>query len=113
MDGHSNLVLQMLSGVTVKPAHEILSVCGAAYFAAPSVARLSGRHHVKYGIPIQHILLNNRQPHKISREQEKEMAFMSKTDENLKAAVAGESLARNRYSYFAEMANKEGYRYIA
>ena len=38
---------------------------------------------------------------------------MSKTDENLKAAVAGESLARNRYSYFAEMAQKEGYRYIA
>jgi len=41
------------------------------------------------------------------------MVFMSKTDENLKAAVAGESLARNRYSYFAEMAKKEGYRYIA
>ena len=38
---------------------------------------------------------------------------MSKTDENLKAAVAGESLARNRYSYYAEMAKKEGYRYIA
>ena len=38
---------------------------------------------------------------------------MSKTDENLRAAVAGESLARNRYSYFAEMAKKEGYRYIA
>ena len=38
---------------------------------------------------------------------------MSKTDENLKAAVAAESLARNRYSYFAEMAQKEGYRYIA
>ena len=37
---------------------------------------------------------------------------MSKTDETLKAAVAGESLARNRYSYFAEMAKKEGYRYI-
>ena len=32
---------------------------------------------------------------------------MTKTDENLKAAVAGESLARNRYSYFAEMAKKE------
>ncbi len=43
----------------------------------------------------------------------KEMVFMSKTDENLKAAVAGESLARNRYSYFALMAEKEGYRYIA
>jgi len=38
---------------------------------------------------------------------------MSKTDENLRSAVAGESLARNRYSYFAEMAQKEGYRYIA
>ena len=38
---------------------------------------------------------------------------MSKTDENLKAAIAGESLARNRYSYFAEMARKDGYRYIA
>jgi rubrerythrin len=41
------------------------------------------------------------------------MDFMSKTDENLKAAITNESLARNRYSYFAEMANKEGYRYIA
>ena len=38
---------------------------------------------------------------------------MSKTDRNLKAAVANESLARNRYSYFAIMAEKEGYRYIA
>ena len=28
---------------------------------------------------------------------------MSKTDENLKAAVAAESLARNRYSYFAHV----------
>jgi rubrerythrin len=41
------------------------------------------------------------------------MDFMSKTDRNLKAAVANESLARNRYSYFAIMAEKEGYRYIA
>jgi rubrerythrin len=39
------------------------------------------------------------------------MDYMGRTDENLKAAIAGESLARNRYSYFAEMANKEGYRY--
>ena len=38
---------------------------------------------------------------------------MSKTDENLKSAVAGESLARNRCSYFAKMAQKEGYRYNA
>lgn len=38
---------------------------------------------------------------------------MSKTAENLKEAFTGESLARNRYSYYAEMAQKDGYRYIA
>lgn len=38
---------------------------------------------------------------------------MSKTEENLKAALMGESLARNRYTRFAEIARKEGYRYIA
>jgi len=38
---------------------------------------------------------------------------MSKTTENLKAAFAGESQARNKYTFFAEVARKEGYRYIA
>ena len=38
---------------------------------------------------------------------------MSKTTENLKAAFAGESEARNKYTFFAEVARKEGYRYIA
>jgi len=38
---------------------------------------------------------------------------MSKTDENLKAAFAGESQARNKYTYFAAVARKEGYHYIA
>lgn len=38
---------------------------------------------------------------------------MSKTIENLKAAFAGESQARNKYTYFAEVARKEGYHYIA
>jgi rubrerythrin len=38
---------------------------------------------------------------------------MSKTDENLKAAFAGESEARNMYTYFAKVARKEGYHYIA
>jgi len=38
---------------------------------------------------------------------------MSKTDENLKAAFAGESQARNKYDYFARVAEKEGYHYIA
>ena len=38
---------------------------------------------------------------------------MSKTIENLKAAFAGESQARNKYTYFAKVARKEGYHYIA
>ena len=38
---------------------------------------------------------------------------MSKTEENLKAAFAGESQARNKYTYWAKVARKEGYHYIA
>ena len=38
---------------------------------------------------------------------------MSKTEENLKNAFAGESMARNKYDYFAKVARKEGYHYIA
>jgi len=38
---------------------------------------------------------------------------MSKTQENLMAAFAGESQARNMYTYFANVARKEGYHYIA
>ncbi len=38
---------------------------------------------------------------------------MSKTLENLAAAFAGESQARNKYTYFAQVARKEGYHYIA
>ena len=38
---------------------------------------------------------------------------MSKTEENLAAAFAGESQARNKYTYWAQAARKEGYHYIA
>jgi rubrerythrin len=37
----------------------------------------------------------------------------SKTEANLKAAFAGESQARNKYTYFASVAKKEGYEQIA
>ncbi|HHU11735.1 MAG TPA: rubrerythrin family protein [Clostridiaceae bacterium] len=36
----------------------------------------------------------------------------SKTEQNLMKAFAGESQARNRYTYYAGVANKEGYRQI-
>jgi len=38
---------------------------------------------------------------------------MTKTEENLKAAFAGESQARNKYMYFAKVARKQGYHYVA
>jgi len=38
---------------------------------------------------------------------------MSKTEENLKAAFAGESKARNKYDYYAKVARNEGYHYVA
>lgn len=37
----------------------------------------------------------------------------SKTEKNLLAAFAGESQARNRYTYFASAARKEGYEQVA
>ena len=37
----------------------------------------------------------------------------SKTEQNLLAAFAGESQARNKYTYFASVAKKEGYEQIA
>jgi len=37
----------------------------------------------------------------------------TKTEQNLMAAFAGESQARNKYTYFAKVARKEGYHYIA
>lgn len=37
----------------------------------------------------------------------------TKTEKNLLAAFAGESQARNKYSYFASVAKKEGYEQIA
>ena len=37
----------------------------------------------------------------------------NKTEQNLKDAFAGESQARNKYTYFASVAKKEGYEKIA
>jgi len=38
---------------------------------------------------------------------------MKQTQANLLKAIAGESMARNKYTYFAEIAEKEGYMWIA
>ena len=37
----------------------------------------------------------------------------TKTEKNLMEAFAGESQARNKYSYFASKAKKEGYEQVA
>ncbi|HPA25839.1 MAG TPA: rubrerythrin family protein [bacterium] len=38
---------------------------------------------------------------------------MKQTQANLLKAITGESIARNKYTYFAEIARKEGYEWIA
>ena len=43
----------------------------------------------------------------------KPLDMNSKTAKNLAAAFAGESQARNKYTYFASVAKKEGYQQIA
>jgi rubrerythrin len=48
-----------------------------------------------------------------TKMSEEKKALSPKTIENLKAAFAGESQARNKYTYFAKVAKKEGYNYIA
>ncbi|MDR0952544.1 MAG: rubrerythrin family protein [Oscillospiraceae bacterium] len=51
---------------------------------------------------------------KISEEELGSSAYGgTKTEENLKAAFAGESQARNKYTYFAAVAAKEGFEQIA
>jgi rubrerythrin len=37
----------------------------------------------------------------------------TKTEKNLQEAFAGESMARNKYTYFASKARKDGYQQIA
>ena len=50
----------------------------------------------------------------ITDEGEETMKFKgTKTEQNLRDAFAGESQARNKYTYFASVAKKEGYQQIA
>jgi len=46
-------------------------------------------------------------------KEEKMTVKGTKTEQNLLASFAGESQARNRYTYFASVAKKEGYEQIA
>ena len=52
---------------------------------------------------------------KRERKEEKKMSKYAgtQTEKNLEAAFAGESQARNKYTYFASVAKKEGYEQIA
>ena len=47
-------------------------------------------------------------------EEEKKNPYAgTQTEKNLEAAFAGESQARNKYTYFASVAKKEGYEQMA
>lgn len=43
----------------------------------------------------------------------KEIYVNTKTGKNLETAFAGESMARNKYNYFASKAKKDGFEQIA
>ncbi|MBR4495918.1 MAG: rubrerythrin family protein [Acholeplasmatales bacterium] len=47
------------------------------------------------------------------KEESKNKYAGTQTEKNLEAAFAGESQARNKYTYFASVAKKEGYEQIA
>ena len=50
---------------------------------------------------------------KMMEEEKKNPYGGTQTEKNLEAAFAGESQARNKYTYFASVAKKEGYEQIA
>ncbi|MDR2559814.1 MAG: rubrerythrin family protein [Oscillospiraceae bacterium] len=54
-------------------------------------------------------------PPQENKQEEKKAAVLkgSKTEENLKTAFAGESQARNKYTYYAGQAKKDGFEEIA
>ncbi len=47
------------------------------------------------------------------KEEKKSIYAGTQTEKNLQAAFAGESQARNKYTYFASVAKKEGYEQIS
>ena len=62
------------------------------------------------GTPTPHVTLDNI---KEEPNMEKGKYAGTQTEKNLEAAFAGESQARNKYTYFASVAKKEGYEQIA
>lgn len=50
---------------------------------------------------------------KLAEEEKKNPYSGTQTEKNLEAAFAGESQARNKYTYFASVAKKEGYEQMA
>ena len=49
----------------------------------------------------------------VEKKVEKNSVKRTRTEKNLQTAFAGESQARNKYTYFASVAKKEGYEQIA
>lgn len=62
---------------------------------------------------VQKLLTKLKSNIKNEREETKMNIKGTKTEKNLLEAFAGESQARNKYSYFASVAKKEGYEQIA
>ena len=78
-------------------------ICDEVFEVADGVEPICPKCGVK-GSKLQLISEESKNPNKYAGTQ---------TEKNLEAAFAGESQARNKYTYFASVAKKEGYEQIA
>lgn len=58
-------------------------------------------------------MIPNNEKNNMKKEEKKNPYAGTQTEKNLEAAFAGESQARNKYTYFASVAKKEGYEQMA
>jgi rubrerythrin len=77
----------------------------ATGYCAHRINQFHFTHRPRYGYP------TGIRPHTLTTREVKKMANLkdSKTEQNLKDAFAGESMANRRYLYFASKADVEGY----
>ena len=92
------------------------TVCGYVYegeeLPADFICPLC-KHGASDFVPIEAEASSDNKTNNIKKENTTMELKGTKTEQNLMTAFAGESQARNKYTYFASVAKKEGYEQIA
>ena len=78
------------------------------YFSKQKIEKLNSF----YIVQLKNLLYNGNNK-ELKEKNMKNQYSGTQTEKNLEAAFAGESQARNKYTYFASVAKKEGYEQIA